>query len=343
MPRPEARARQAQPRPVPDMKIFVPNGAGCQLPGRREPEPAQQPRVPEHHDTGDARGGGGEHHDPERPVDAVGSPLVGRRGGLPVGRGGHHPPLARRAEPGHRGGDGLAAREPDRRRRQLQRGVPAQQPLQGRRVGVLERGDVRLEQGAGGRLGRLGELAAGRGHVAEPGPGPLQRALDRDRGGAEHPGHVLGREGQHLTQQQDRPLPGRQVLEARDQRQPQAVPGDRDDRRVVGLPGHQRVGHRLQPPELGPVSRGPRRGRRGRTAAPGGSGAAGRSGTCWWRSGTARCVPKTGPRIRCRTARPAGSSPAPRPRHRRPSRASGSSAPAARAGMARSGRRTRCP
>jgi hypothetical protein len=57
--------------------------------------------------------------------------------------------------------------------RELEHGVPAQQSLEGGRVGGLERGDVLVEQGPGGRLGRLGDLAVGRGHVVEPGAGAL--------------------------------------------------------------------------------------------------------------------------------------------------------------------------
>src|ERR1700683_2168072 len=56
---------------------------------------------------------------------------------------------------------------------------------------------------------------------ARGGRGALQRALDRGGGGAEHGGDLGGREGQHVPQDEDRPLRARQVLQAGDEREPQ--------------------------------------------------------------------------------------------------------------------------
>ncbi len=56
-------------------------------------------------------------------------------------------------------------------------------------------------------------------HVVEPGAGALQRALDGGCRGVEHLGHIGGRKGEHLPQEHHRPLPGRQELEAGDQRE----------------------------------------------------------------------------------------------------------------------------
>ena len=83
-----------------------------------------------------------------RPVLITG---VGHRGGLPVGAGGQHAPVAGRAQDmvAQKGHTGRPAAEPAAERRGLQGGIAAQQPLQGRAIGVLEGRDVLIEQGPG--------------------------------------------------------------------------------------------------------------------------------------------------------------------------------------------------
>src|SRR6201996_359700 len=194
---------------------------------RREPEHGDQAGLAEGGHPADARAGDGEHADSVRLVVPGPVPGPDRRGGLPVGAGGPQAPVARQpqqliAQERHAG---PAAGEPGPHRGRLQGGVGQQEPLQGDRVGVFERLDVLVEQRAGLRRGRLAELVGGRSELPHPGAGPLQPALDRHRRGAEHDRDLGGGKGQHVPQDQDGPLPGRQVLQAGDERQPQAFAG----------------------------------------------------------------------------------------------------------------------
>ena len=128
---------------------------------------------------------------------------------------------------------------------------------------------------------RLGDLVRRGGHLAQPGAGALQRALDRGGTGAEHPGDIVGREGQHLPQDEYCPLPGRQVLKAGDEREPQALPeaaitaGSPDS----GSPARRESAAAMSrlPPGSAPF---PGPGRQGPRAAAAGHAAAGRSGRC---------------------------------------------------------------
>ena len=97
-------------------------------------------------------------------------------------------------------------------------GVLCQEPLQRGCVGILKRRDVLVEERTGPRRGRLSDLAGDRGHFLQPGTGALQRALDQRRRGAEHDGDIGGGEREDVTQDQRRPLPRRQVLQAGDER-----------------------------------------------------------------------------------------------------------------------------
>ena len=110
----------------------------------------------------------------------------------------------------------------------LDGGVLEQEPLKRGGVGVLERRDVLVEECAGLRLGRLGDLVGSGGRFGQPCAGALQPAFHRHRRGAEHHRDLGGGERQHVAQDQDRPLPGRQVLQAGDERQPQSL-ARRDD------------------------------------------------------------------------------------------------------------------
>ena len=122
-----------------------------------------------------------------------------------------------------------------------------------------------------------------------------------------------------------------------------------DDGRGIGrVQAHECVGNRLKPRDIRSGRHRGGLGVRFRTAEAGraahdGCGAPARSGRRWWRSGTARYAPMTGPRTRRRSARLADTSPGPDPLRRPPSRACGSNAPATPAGTARCpGRTSRC-
>ena len=152
--------------------------------------------------------------------------------------------------------------------------------------------------------------------------------------GPELRGDLGGAELQYLAEHEHGPLPRRQQLHRRHQREPHVGPHLRVE---------PRIGKRLQP---GDVER--RRQRRpgiarsarpARTAAAAAPAPPARSGRRWSRSGTTRSVRTPG----CgRTGRgpstPAASSPAPGPRPRGTSPASGSSTPPAHRGTARTPR-----
>ena len=83
--------------------------------------------------------------------------------------------------------------------------------------------------------------------------GSLERAVDRDRGCLEHLGGLLGREPQHVTEDQDGALPGRQVLERSGERELDALPLLVACVRAeqCGVDSELRVGVRLEPDRLG--------------------------------------------------------------------------------------------
>ena len=188
----------------------------------------------------------------------------------------------------------LPAAQPHLERRHRDAGVLVQQRDQPVDVVALERVHVagqqiplRLRERPVTRLGRPpGPLAA---IVAA---GALQRAVHRDHRGVEQLGHLGGLPAQHLAQDQHRPLPGRQVLQGRDEGQPDAVlqhhpPGRIGVRRHAG---HRRGSARSRPPRAAwPPARCWRApGPTGPSAGPGASGCAACPGRRWWRSGTAR-------------------------------------------------------
>ena len=93
-------------------------------------------------------------------------------------------------------------------------------------------------------------VVAGRGDLVEPGPGPLQRALDRRGRGAEHGRDLGGGEAEHLPQQEHGPLPGGRYCRL-------AMSASRRLSRAATIAagsadrGHQRVRDRLQPRHAG--------------------------------------------------------------------------------------------
>ena len=66
----------------------------------------------------------------------------------------------------------------------------------------------------------------------DPLPGPQQRTVDRDRRCAEHRRHLAGRQIRDVPQNQRRPLPRRQMLQRRDESQPDAFPSPGHLRRI---------------------------------------------------------------------------------------------------------------
>ena len=95
---------------------------------------------------------------------------------------------------------------------------------------------------------------------------------------------------QHVAQQQHRALPGREVLQRGDKRQPHRLARPDDDRRVGRVV--RQVGQRLQPGHLAAFHELGRRVGAGtfpaRSAAAGAAGPPARSGRCWWRCDAAR-------------------------------------------------------
>ena len=200
------------------------------------------------------------------------------------------------------------------------------------------------EPGAGGGSGtprrRLAALHAR--------TGSLERAVDRLDGRVEHARHLTGVEPENVAQDEHRELAGRQHLQGGHEGE-----GDGFRLLVAGLGagrqggpchlGEQGIGVRLEPDGLAEPGRLRRLDPRnvplpGRAA---GSRCAVRSGTGWWRSCTARCAARSAPRTRRGPARRRAACPARRPRRPAACRASGSSAPAAPCGAARSAHGTR--
>jgi hypothetical protein len=96
-------------------------------------------------------------------------------------------------------------------------------------------------------LRRLDDLVLSGRHLAELRAGALQDAVDRGGGGVEQLGDLGRPPLQDVPQDQDGALPGRQVLQGGDQRQPDALPPG-DDRGGIGpLGADQGVGDGLQP------------------------------------------------------------------------------------------------
>ena len=169
----------------------------------------------------------------------------------------------------------LAAGEPGQQRGHLQRGIGPQQLGQRATVGVLDGRGEPVQHRPPVRLGGLGQLVLGGQRLRELGPGPPHAAVDRGGRGAQQVCHLGGRPFQHIPQDQHRALPGGQVLQRRDEGQPDTRPRGRRRGRIVAFPGQQRAGKRLQPRHLRPrhqrrvqVLRRPAQPRRQRPAAP---------------------------------------------------------------------------
>ncbi|SRX92659.1 hypothetical protein MSP7336_00885 [Mycobacterium shimoidei] len=131
-------------------------------------------------------------------------------------------------------------------------------------VVVFERRDVAGQPVLGVRRIRCGEPIVGAGPRGLQLPArPLQQAVDRSGAGADRVGYFGRLPLQHVVKQQRCPLTWRQVLQRRDERQPDrfARPDD------VGWVGD--IGQRLQPRDFDPLHHLGRRIRAGR-AEPGG-------------------------------------------------------------------------
>jgi hypothetical protein len=182
----------------------------------------------------------------------AGPALVGRESRLPVGRRRHQPVPPRSGEDvgGEEVPHHVPPGEPGRQRRHLQRGVLAQEFRQCLRVPALEGGREPVEYRPLPRVVRFGRVILGGQRPGQLGPGPPQPAVDRGRRGSQQFGHLGRGPAQSVPQDQHRPLPGRQVLLRRDQRQPDPGPRRDGTGRIGPVSGQQRVGYRLQPRHL---------------------------------------------------------------------------------------------
>ena len=215
-------------------------------------------------------------------------------------------------------------------RRHLPDGVVGQHRDECAHVLVPERLHVAVEHRLelGGQVvldGALGQLLLGELRVR-----PLERAVHRGHRGLQCGRGLLGRPAEHVAEDQHGSLARAGGAGGRRRTRAGSSRGCRP-------PGRGRCWRRRpsrRAPARARAPRWPRRARlrpgrracRARSGAGGGSCSRGWSGTRWWRSGRARCAPRSGPRSRRTPARRAGRSPAPCPRRRRPTRSSGSSA-----------------
>jgi len=194
-----------------------------------------------------------------RPVVAA---QVGAERRLPVGRRLSHQEAAgaaqhlRAEEPP----DGLAASEPGRQRRHLEHRVVGEQPHERVEVGVLERRRVPVHDQPPVAVGGLVDVVLGDSRIPQRGPGALQGAVHRHGRDLEQVGDLRRVPAEHVAQDEHGPLPGGQVLQGRDQREPRALPGHHDRGRITGAARaaraagaatQQRVGERLQPRHVG--------------------------------------------------------------------------------------------
>jgi hypothetical protein len=143
---------------------------------------------------------------PRRYATAAGCPLA-RVGTI------RQSPGEKRGVAGKKGHAGLEAGEPGPGPGHLEHRVLPEYVLQGCRIGILEGGDVPVEECMGYRFGGLGDFVSRRCQQVEPGAGALERALDGCRGGPEHLRDLGGWKGEPLAQQQHRSLPRRKVLQ----------------------------------------------------------------------------------------------------------------------------------
>lgn len=157
------------------------------------------------------------------------------------------------------------AGQPQVERRHRHDGVLVQQRRQRRHVVPLEGRHVAVQQLALLVVQRVGHGRRGRPVVplGEGRPGPLERAVDRRDRRAEQLGDLTGPPGQHLAQDQHRPLLGRQLLQRRHERQPHRLLGHGRLGRVLHRGQHARVGHGFQPGVVGAGGEGGPRQRRG--------------------------------------------------------------------------------
>ena len=191
-------------------------------------------------------------------VGPVWPALVDRERRLPVRRHRDHPQLPGPGEQVHRheAHHGLVAGEPGQHRGHLQRDILAQQLGQSAGVGVLDGRGEPVQQRPPVRLGGLGQLIFGGQRLRELGTGPPQAAVHRSRRRAQQIRHLSSRPLQHVPQDQHRALPGGQVLQRRDQGQPDTRPRHGHRSQIRALGGQQRVGKRLQPRHLRPRHHG---------------------------------------------------------------------------------------
>ena len=172
--------------------------------------------------------------------------------GLAVGGGREHPPVARGAQHVQVGVEHVDAHRPVclpvAEWRRLQVACRLRNTFSSRAASDRSKAAMYPSSSARAQLiGRFEQLRGLRLQFVEPGAGALQAALHRGSGGVED-FRGLGRgEGQHLAQDRDRALTGGEVLQARDERQPQRLPRDHHRGRIIQGWGDPHVGERLQP------------------------------------------------------------------------------------------------
>jgi hypothetical protein len=190
-------------------------------------------------------------------VGAVVAAQVGAERRLPVRRRLRHQEAAgaaqhlRAKEPP----DGQAPSEPGRQRRHLEHRVVGEQPHERIEVGVLERRRVPVHDQAPVMVGGLADVVLADPRLPQRAPGALQGAVHRHGRDLEQLGGLRRVPAEHVAQDEHGPLPGGQVLQGGDQREPRALPGHHDRGRIAraaqAATRQERVGNRLQPRHVG--------------------------------------------------------------------------------------------
>ena len=183
---------------------------------------------------------------------AVGARLVLRVGGRPVRLDGKQPrTLASDAGPEAPRDDVVVRSEPQAVGRHRPRGVLAQQRGERGHVVALERVHVAFEQRALLRVERPQRLAVGDIRRLHRGVRPLERAVHRRDRRLEQLGDLGRLPAEDVAQHQDRPLLRRQMLERRDEREPDRLPRLGHLGGVAAFRHDPIVGHRQHPGGLG--------------------------------------------------------------------------------------------
>jgi hypothetical protein len=204
---------------------LIASGGNCRGRSARAGRTPRTHAVREHDVARDPAAGDREDLERVQPVPATGlRPVRGERG-LPVGGELPYAPArpAHLEHAAHEQAVVAAPPVPQRHRRHLQDRLIGEKPDERGDVGRLERPHVPPDHRAHPGIVGFGDLA----RIAclrEGSAGPLQGAVDgRDRG-PELPGDLGGTELEYLAEHQHGPLPRRQQLHRRHQREPHIRP-----------------------------------------------------------------------------------------------------------------------